>query len=332
MSQQQPVPIDRASARELSPRLEEALEIVCNEFEGLDSHRQYRNAFSRVLKPDPLGRVLMMGTDQRDLFVPLLRQAVTRHVPAGGHLVDFGAGDGQTFALVADAVPAGVTVSMEDPNPGYVRAYQAMLLRYPQLRAGAAIEAGFDDLDSADLPAPGSVDLVLGMHMLYFAADVTDALRRMAGLVRPGGAVFCVTTDEATSYSGAVVREFLGSGGDTGDNAGYWAALDDRRRLLAPAAEGGGALAELLNADGIDADVESVRQPSRMYGHTLADLLAVSVIGALGGVPGTGKFEVAAATLRDRSEEVDLRIETAGPRTGMWSVVQPQWVTQVRRF
>ena len=46
---------------------------------------------------------------------------------------------------------------------------------------------------------------------------------------------------------------------------------------------------------------------------------------------GTGKFESAAKLLRDRPEDVDLRIETEGPRMGMWSVVQPQWVTQVRR-
>jgi hypothetical protein len=61
-----PIQIDRARARDLGFQFDEALEIVGNEFEGLEPHRQYRNAFARVLKPDPLGRVLMMGTDQRD--------------------------------------------------------------------------------------------------------------------------------------------------------------------------------------------------------------------------------------------------------------------------
>lgn len=68
-----------------------------------------------------------------------------------------------------------------------------------------------------------------------------------------------------------------------------------------------------------------------MYGHTLADLLALANISVLTGHAGTQKFESAAKTLRDLPEEVDLRIETEGPRMGMWSVVQPQWVTQVRR-
>ena len=63
----------------------------------------------------------------------------------------------------------------------------------------------------------------------------------------------------------------------------------------------------------------------------LADLLAISSIGVLSTVTGSLKFEAAAEVLRDRCKEVDLRIETEGPRTGMWSVSQPQWVTQVRR-
>ena len=111
------IQIDQARARDLSPQLDDALQIVCNEFEGLDAHRGHHNAFARVLKPDPLGRVLMLVTDQRDLFVPLLRRTVAEHVPPGGQIFDFGAGDGQTFAYVADAVPAGTTVSIAEPNP-----------------------------------------------------------------------------------------------------------------------------------------------------------------------------------------------------------------------
>jgi hypothetical protein len=114
-----PIPIDTAATGLLGSRLDEALELVRNEFTGLDLERQYRNAFARLLKPDPLGRVLMLGTDQRDLFIPVLRSIVVDRVPAGGHLLDLGAGDGQTFSLLADAVPAGTTVSFEEPNPHY---------------------------------------------------------------------------------------------------------------------------------------------------------------------------------------------------------------------
>lgn len=330
------IAIDRTSARELGPQLDDALEIVCNEFEGLDAHRQYHNSFARVLKPDPLGRVLMMGTDQRDLFVPLIRHAIGKYVPAEGHIFDFGAGDGQTFAYVADAVPPGTTVSIEEPNPAYLTAYQAFLDRQPHLRTGVALGAGIDDFEEearrTGVDLPDRVDLALGLHMIYFAADVRDTLQTILRLVRPGGALFNVVTDEATAYCGSVLRTFIAAGGDTGDNDGYLSAIEERRRLLAPVAEDGAGLADALRDRGVYVEIASVRQPSRMYGHTLADLLAISNISVLANVPGTAKFESAARTLRDRPEEIGLRIETDGPRAGMWSVVQPQWVSEVRRL
>jgi len=72
---QLPVPIDRAETRRLAARFDEAMDIIANEFTALDTHQQYRNPSSRLLKWDPLGRVLMLGTDQRDLFVPELSRA-----------------------------------------------------------------------------------------------------------------------------------------------------------------------------------------------------------------------------------------------------------------
>lgn len=330
-----PIAIDRDAAAELSPQLDDALAVVCNEFEGLDPHRQYHNSFARVVKTDPLGRVLMMGTDQRDLFVPLLRRAIETFVPRAGQIFDVGAGDGQTISYVATAVPEGTTVSIEEPNPAYLAAYQAFLQRQPHLRTGIVLDTDIDGLvekaqhSAVELPPPGSVDLALGLHMMYFAADVPNTVRTVLRLVKPGGAFFTVITDEATAYCGAVLKTFVESGGDVGDD--YLDAVEERRHLFAPETEGG-HLAEFVREPGLEIHVESVRQPSRMYGHTLADLLALSNISVLVNVPGLQKFEAAAKTLRDRPEEVDLRIETDGPRAGMWSVVQPQWVTAVRRI
>jgi SAM-dependent methyltransferase len=332
-----PIQIDRAKVHNLAPRLDEALELVRNEFEGLETHRQYRNAFARLLKPDPLGRVPMMGTDQRDLFVPELRRVIEANVPTNGHILDFGAGDGQTFALVAASVPEGTRVSIEEPNPDYVADYSAFLKTQAHLQPGMALVAGFDEIDAAaersqaSLPQDQSIDLSLAIHMIYFVNDLSAGLTRMVRFLKPGGTLFVVFADEIDSYTGLVVKRFIEGGGDSGDNARHLAAIAGRRRLLGSPAEGDGTILEVLRVAGTPADLDTQRQPSRLYGHSLADLLALSTITVLSEVESMAKFETATDLLRYDPEAVDLRIEDDGPRKGMWSVAQPQWVSVIHR-
>ena len=332
-----PIQIDRERAEILAPQFNEALELVRNEFEGLDAHRQYRNAFARLLKPDPLGRVMMMGTDQRDLFVPELRRTIETSLPSNGHIFDLGAGDGQTFGLVADVVPQGTRVSIEEPNPEYLASYRAFLKANAHLRPGLSLAAGFDEIDAAaarsgeQLPADGSIDLALALHMLYFVYNLSASVVRMVRFLKPGGVLFVVVTDETIGYTGLALRTFVERGGNTGDNQRNLAVIAERRRLLGLPAEGGGAIAEALAVAGTPVQLHVQRQPSRLYGHTLADLMALSSIALLATVEDFGKFAAAAALLRQDPEAVDLRIEEAGPRTGMWSVIQPQWVATFRR-
>jgi SAM-dependent methyltransferase len=331
------IQIDRSRAENLAPQFDEAIELVRNEFEGLDPHRQYRNAFARLLKPDPLGRVLMMGTDQRDMFVPELRRTIEASVPSDGHIFDFGAGDGQTFALVADSVPQGARVSIEEPNTEYLADYSALLKTKPHLRPGIALAVGFDEIDAAaersgeKLPPDGSVDLGLALHMLYFMNDLSASITRMVRFLKPGGVLFVVVTDETVGYTGLALKSFIERGGDTGDNARHISVIAERCCILGLPEEGGGAIAEVLDAAGTPVELKVQRQPSRLYGHNLADLIALSSIAILAGVEGLAKFEAAAALLRHNPEAVDLRIEEDGPRKGMWSVTQPQWVAAFRR-
>ncbi|HXV81818.1 MAG TPA: methyltransferase domain-containing protein [Candidatus Binatia bacterium] len=331
-----PIQFDRAKAHDLAPRLDEALELVRNEFEGLDPYRQHRNAFARLLKPDPLGRVLMMGTDQRDLFVPELRRVIEACVPSNGHIFDFGAGDGETFALVAASVPEGTRVSIEEPNSDYVTNYIAFLKTQAHLRPGMALVAGFDEIDAAaersgaPLPQDGSIDLGLAIHMVYFLNDLAAGLTRMVRFLKPGGALFVVVADGIDSYTDLVVNRVIEASGDSGEKARHLAAIVDRRRLLGSAGEDDGAILEVLRAAGIQAELDVQRQPSRLYGHSLSDLIAIAAIWMLP-AENTGLFETATELLRQEPEAVDLRIEDDGPRKGMWSVAQPQWVSVVRR-
>jgi SAM-dependent methyltransferase len=130
------------------------------------------------------------------MFVPELRRTIEAYVPSDGHIFDFGAGDGQTFALVAASVPKGTRVSIEEPNPDYLADYIAFLKTQAHLRSGIALAAGFDEIDSAaarsreSLPQDGSVNLALALHMIYFVDDLPSSVKRMVRFLKPSGALF----------------------------------------------------------------------------------------------------------------------------------------------
>ena len=332
-----PIQVEKKRAESLAAQFDDALELVRNEFGGLDSHRQYHNAFARLLKPDPLGRVMMMGTDQRDMFAPELRRVIETSVPGEGHIFDFGAGDGQTFSLVADAVPEGTWISLEEPDPEYLANYCAFLKTQTHLRRGVALAAEFDHIDAAaersveKLPPDGTIDLGLALHMIYFVNDLPTSVTRMVRFLKSGGVLFIVVADEAVGYTGLALKSFIERGGETGHNARNLSVIAERHRLLGPPSEGGGAIGEVLAAAGIPVEIDVQRQPSRLYGHNLADRIALSSIAVLASVEGLEKFEAAAALLRYNPEAADLRIEDHGARKGMWSVTQPQWIASLRR-
>lgn len=328
-----PIQIDEAAARAMSAQFDAALVLVRNEFGGLDGDSQYRNAFARLLKQDPLGRVPMLGTDQRDWFVPALQGLVEEVVPAGGHVLDVGGGDGQTVALLAGALPERVSVSLIEPNGGYVDDYRGWLDSQPHLDAGKLTVAELDEIDLSDsgdsVPEDGSVHLVLALHMLYFVADPAASLVRMARFLAPGGALAVVVADEVRGYTGQALRRFVEAGGDTGSSAADLAGVAVRDRLMNEDRLAGAISTEVRGANvGVQVRV----QPTRLYGHTLGDLIALSAIAELAAVEGIMKFEVAAELLRLSPEAVDLRIEDEGPRKGMWSVAQPQHLAIVWRF
>jgi SAM-dependent methyltransferase len=331
-----PVQIDREQTRRLAARFDEAMDIIASEFTALDTHQQYRNAFSRLLKWDPLGRVLMLGTDQRDLFVPELRQAIADFVPKAGAVFDFGCGDGQTLALAADALPGGTRLSFEDPNPDYVDRYRRFVESRGDLEVGVALAAGFDEMDEVarrqkvKLPGEGSIDLGLALHMLFFVADLERSLIRMARFLAPGGGLFIVLADESDGYTGHALRAFIEAGGETGANAHHLGAIVERRRLLASADTLLDSLRHAL-PERVHR-VSAQRQPSRLYGHSLSDMIALSTIATLAKVEGIEKLAVARRLLEERPELVDLRIEDDGPRAGMLSVAQPQFVVRVERL
>jgi SAM-dependent methyltransferase len=272
----------------------------------------------------------MLGTDQRDQFVPVLRSLIAQGGTAPRRILDVGCGDGQTFALIADTVPAGSTIDLIDPNADYVRAYADRVAAMPNLTLGNAHALPFipDADDSFYSPAlERGYDLILAIHALYFFADLDACLADIGARLAPGGTAIIVFADESVSYTGLGYRAFLRSGGEDALAQAHADLCQQRLALLRGSPGAPPTVAALWQGD---ASVHP--QLTRLYGHTLADLIALGNIAGLSLFEHPAKFEVIADLLEHAPSDVDLRIETdPGPRQGMLSVTQPQIVCAITK-
>jgi SAM-dependent methyltransferase len=331
-----PVDITRDFVAAHAARFDDALEIAKHEFRSLDADAQYTNAFARLLKWDPLERVAMLGTDQRELFIPVLKdlmRAQRRAAAAPFRFFDIGCGDGQTFVLAAGELPDGATGAILDPNAYYLAQYEAAIRAAGRLHLGQAICAPF--LPESAVDAPGGFDLILAIHVLYYFDDLAASLARIYELLKPGGAAFIVFADEKTAYTGQALRACHRAVGDTAWLAAFEATCDLRRRLLLPGPDGQAELQQLLDARFPEsrAALRASVQASRLFGHTLADIVALSLISGLDRLATPAKFDAVMALIRTQPELIGLRIERGGhpAREGMLSVVQSQVVVELRR-
>jgi SAM-dependent methyltransferase len=325
-----PIEITRDFVAAHAARFDDALEITKNEFRSLDAHAQYANAFARLLKWDPLDRVAMLGTDQRELFVPVLKDLIRapRRATSGSFsFFDIGCGDGQTFALVADELPDAATGVFLDPNAYYLAQSEATVHAAGYLKVGRSICAPF--LPDTAVEVPGGFDVILAIHVLYYFDDLRASLARIYELLKPGGAAFIVFADEKTAYTGQALRAYHRN--DAAFLSGFDETCDLRRRLLLPGAE----LQIYLDArfPASRARVRSEVQASRLYGHTIGDILALSLITGLDRVETPAKFDAMMELIRTQPETIGLRIERGRDpaREGMLSVVQSQVVVELRR-
>jgi ubiquinone/menaquinone biosynthesis C-methylase UbiE len=122
----------------------------------------------------------LLDSDTRNAWKDLLRT----WLPTTPSLVaDLACGTGTMSVLMAEL---GHQVRGVDLSSEMVRLAQAKAAPY-----GSAIEV--EQGDAGDPPLePGSVDVVFARHILWTLPDPTDALRRWAGLLRPGGRMVLV--------------------------------------------------------------------------------------------------------------------------------------------
>jgi SAM-dependent methyltransferase len=310
--------------------------VVQNEFRGLDEHQQYMNAFSRLLKWDPLGRLPMLGTDQRDQFVPIIKGGIAAALSRVGSVLEIGCGDGQTFALIADAIPTESAIHAIEPNAEYLKSFGARLTQQARLQKGTLLCAPFAPnlLGNGDF-AGSTHNLILAVHVLYFFESLEASLLSIYEALAPGGAAFMVFADEQTAYTGQSYRAYMRAIGKTELANGHAELCRNRLRLFAQNQTGAGTLTRLIESTLGDTGtgIEIRRQETRLYGHSLSDIIALCNIAGLEAVASTEKFDAAADLIEHSPSAVDFRIESdpENIRYGMFSVAQPQIVAAIRK-
>ncbi len=314
------------------------------ELRGLTAAETYELIFARLLKPDPFrlfapeaGPTLMMlGTDQREHFVPRVARALAP-LPAGASLLDLGCGDGQSTALVLADRKAPLSIVPLDPNRAYLERYRTLCATaLPQVTIPYSLEGSMNALLVEGKPAE-SFDAAMILHSFHFAEDPQRLLGLILDRLKPGGLLAMVVVARKGGFANEMLRGYLETYqlDPEGRVAARQEKLDDLL-LLSDSAPDAGGLTDKLRAElgRDDFLVEAVEfQPTRIYGHDFADLIVVGLITGLltADEDRPRQIRYVAERLLREPEAYDLRVDLTGPRARMLSYSQPQAFLAFRR-
>lgn len=332
----------------LEQQLLEAGENVKRRFRGCSADEIYTLAFSLLLRPDPFtilakrphydsvpGELpLMLGTNERDLFAPVLTR-LAQTLPKRARVFDVGGGDGKTTALLLAAAEAEVKLTLLEPNPAYTKMYRALLAKMPQHAMEATYDVGISDLmrDTETDFGESAFDLILCIHTLYFFERQRHDLGLLLRHLKPGGRLLLVVADESRGYTGRMVKRALELISSARANA-FDERVADRHSVLggpeetATAEAIGEALGQSVSIDHAGYDA------SRLYGATLEDLLCLAFITDLPFLTELSleaRVDCVTESLLEQPDVLGLAIEIDGPRSRMFSVIEPQFTIVLRR-
>ena len=320
-------------------------DLVASEFDGRDFNELYALAFSRLTREDPISflrgdgagleTVVMLGTDQRDALLPILRSEA-KTLPDEARIFDIGCGDGRTTRHFLNECNKHVSITLNDVNTEYLGAYKKMLRDEMNFVAiedihAAPIDSLIDPRNRAafDL-SENAFDYVLLLHSIYFTPEPGKLMDFALNLLKPGGRAAVVFADEINGYTGRLIGRYQEQNAVQSD---YGNTVLARHAIFASGGEGANAkktedrLRQALKRDDFTC-ASAVRQNTRIYGVGFHDIIAAGFITSfaqIGSETIEKKIEHIAAELKNDPEYYKLAIEVSGRRMGMISVEQPQF-------
>jgi len=349
------VPLTADALARSRPTFDTYERLLLLEFRSLNGGEVHEAAFSRVLKPNPYVAfhlpktghnrdVFMLGTDQRDYFVPIVREEA-RRLSDGDPVFDIGCGDGQTTARAFENIQCKPVANILDPNEAYIADYEKLIDTgvIPLSRGQCFAERidRFIDRSAGEDSVRSLFNrhaLCLVLHSLYFTADSARLMNFVLDCLRPGGRAIVVFADEKGGYTGTLARLYY----ESRDRA----AGGDRRRKIErrfelfgigdePMTVSQSAAALRKGLERSDFRVFAAQcHESRMYGNDLGDILALGFIADMGELedcPLADSIAFVGEALFRHPERFDLALETEGIRAGMLSVLQPQYYVCIEK-
>ena len=338
----------RPTAEQLRREFAHYREIVARTYSGLTDQQAYDLAFYDNLEThDPLGRLpYYRGTDQRDFFVPRLREMFAK-LPDNVRIGDFGAGDGQTTAMALDALPGKAVIDIIEPSPA-IKTYEAYISTTENLSLGKSIQTEIGKLNSVNplLTIPDeSLDMALCVHSIYFF-DIVAGIQSMYRKLKPDASLFVVFADEARCTTGRAITGYFNSIGRRDVAEEHRRVFDERVQLLGSDSRHHN-IASIIEENFGHAPALTVEDaPSRFYADKFGNMAA---FGMVTGLPffepkdqvrkpqnasfNTDKVLTVLEALKDSPDDFDLGVvdEPTNPRHGMWTTVQPQKIVTITK-
>jgi SAM-dependent methyltransferase len=321
------------------------------ELGGLSALQINELTFARLTKPDPLrlfgldcggDGVLILGTDQRDMLVPKLAEALLV-LPPGGCVLDIGSGNGQTTSYALEGRSEPLCLVPVDPMEDSLQGYQDLFRTgHPKISIPRVIAAGIDELIEAQRTDPGtlpeSFDAVISAHSIYFSSNAPGFLSFALDRLRPGGKLLLVFAEGLGRFTGAMTLGYLDKYGldPEGKERRSQTALDQMIGLANGPLSRSDCQASLQKAlERNDFRVaEVLTQPTRIYGHDLGDMIAFAFINKLPMIDQnlTRQIAYVSERLQESPDVFDLPIHVGGPRARMFSLSQPQLFLAVEKL